>query len=48
MQRKISTLRELEEQCRKQSQLSATPETRVVLDKMAFERYGRLAGKRSA
>ena len=36
MQRKIRSLRELEEQCR-QAQLSATPETRVVLEKMAFE-----------
>ena len=37
MQRKIRSLRELEEQCRKQAQLSATPESRVVLEKMAFE-----------
>jgi hypothetical protein len=37
MQRKIRTLRELEEQCRKQAQLSATAETRVVLEKMACE-----------
>jgi len=37
MQRKLYSLRELEEECRKQAQLSATPETRVVLEKMAFE-----------
>jgi len=37
MQRKLYSLRELEEKCRKQAQLSATPETHVVLEKMAFE-----------
>ena len=37
MQRKLYSLRELEEECRKQAQLSATPKTRVVLEKMAFE-----------
>jgi hypothetical protein len=28
---------ELEEQCRRQALLSATPETRVVLEKIAFD-----------
>jgi hypothetical protein len=37
MQRKIGSLRELEEQYRKQAELSATPETRIVLEEMARE-----------
>ena len=35
--RDIHSYRELEQLCRKQAQLSATPQTRKALEKMAFE-----------